>query len=166
MDLRFEVDLFLLQLRLEFFDLLERQGVFHSAGHLVGDLLQEVYIRRVVGAGLLTGENQRAQAAARRCERQKAETAHPERLCPLRKLRPTVLLGHVRNDQRVLSLPDDSRRVLFDWQRVRSLGGNGFRGLQDMKGHGVAPRVVQAASEVIEAHHQMESIGEIMEECR
>src|SRR5438093_7839561 len=53
-DLLLQVDLLLGQLVLEGLDLIEGQAVLYDHGHLVGDLLQEVYIRRVVSAGLLT----------------------------------------------------------------------------------------------------------------
>ena len=53
-DLLLQVDLLLGQLVLEGLDLIEGQAVLYDHGHLVGDLLQEVHIRRVVGAGLLT----------------------------------------------------------------------------------------------------------------
>jgi len=82
-DLLVQVDLLLVQLVPERLDLVEGQGVLDGHGHLVGDLLQEVHVRPVVGGGLLAGEGQHAQAAARCRERQIAEAVHLEDLRPL-----------------------------------------------------------------------------------
>jgi len=52
-DLFLQIDLFLGQLLLEFFDTLEGQGVLDGDGHLVGDELQEIQVRVIVGGDLL-----------------------------------------------------------------------------------------------------------------
>ena len=75
-----QVDLLLVQFVLEGLDLAHGQGVLHCHSHLVGDLLQEVHVRLVVGAGLFAREHQHAQATPRRREGQFAEAVHPQRL--------------------------------------------------------------------------------------
>src|SRR5262245_16543643 len=71
-------------------------------------------------AALLARERRHAQAARRR-EGENAGAVHPVWLRPLPKLRPTALLGHVRNDQGVLGLQDHSPGVILDRKRGRGL---------------------------------------------
>ena len=82
-NLLLQVDFLLLQLVFQRLDLIEGQGVLHGHGHLVGDLLQEVHIRRVIGTGLLAPEPQHAQATVRRREGKSTGAVHPIRLRPL-----------------------------------------------------------------------------------
>jgi hypothetical protein len=62
-DLLLQVGLLLGELVLECLNLLEGQSVLDGHGHLIGNELQETYVRRLVGGRLLVRENQRAQPA-------------------------------------------------------------------------------------------------------
>ena len=163
-DLLLQVGLLLGELVLERLDLLEGQGVLDGHGHLVGDLLQEVHVRRVVGGRLLGREHQRAQPPPGRGQRQPAVALDPVRLHPFQQPRPAAQLGHARGDERLLGLPHQPRRVVFDGKNDHGAGRDGFGGLQDVQAHGVGRRLVQDQGEVIEAHHLMEPAGQLVEQ--
>ena len=163
-DLLLQVDLLLGELVLERLDLLEGQGVLDGHGHLVGDELQEVHVRRVVGGRLLGREHQRAQPPPGRGQRKPAEALDSVRLHPFQQPRPAAQLGHARDDERLLGLPHQPRRVVFDGKDDHRAGRDGFGGLQDVQAHGVGRRLVQDQGEVIEAHHLMEPAGQLVEQ--
>ena len=163
-DLLFQVNVLAAQPVVQRLDLLEGQGVFHGHGHLVGDLLQEVQVRRFVGARLLAREHQRAQSPSGRGQRQPAAALDPVLLDTFQQPRPARQLGQARGDERLLGLPYQPRRVLFRRKHELGPARDGFDGLQDVQAHGVAGGLVQDQGEEVEAHHLMELAGQFVEE--
>ena len=86
------------------------------------------------------------------------------RLHPFQKLRPATLLRHARDDQWLLDLPHQPRRVIFNRKNDRGNVRCGFGGPQDVQAHGVGRCLVQDQGEVIEAHHVMEPAGQLVEQ--
>ena len=122
---------------------LEIPRIFDGHGHLVGDLLQELDVRGVVGRLLLAREDQHPQAAPRRGQWQGAVAAHAKRLRSFQESRPTCFLGQARNDQGLLGLQDPPRRIVFHGIRRKGRARGGFFGLQDVRADRVARGVVQ-----------------------
>ena len=120
-DLLLEVGILLGELVLERLDLpegrldlLESQGVLDRHGHLIGDKLKEARVRRLVDGRLPGREDQRAQPPPGRCQREPAETLESMRPHPFQQLRPAARLRHARDGQRLLNLPHQPRRVVFN----------------------------------------------------
>ena len=145
-------------------DLLEGQGVLDRHSDLVGNELQEAHIRRLVGGRLLTREGERAQPPPGCSERQNAGTLDSVLLRSFQGPRPARFLGHIREDPRLLGLPDPPLRVLFNRKNCHGGKRGGLGTLQNVHAHGVAGCFVQAQGEVVEAHHLMEPAGQLMEQ--
>ena len=129
-DLLLQVRLLLGELVLQRLDLLERQRVLDGDGDLVGDLMQEVQVRRVVGRRLLGREHQCAEPPPRRRQRQPAAALDAVRPHPFQQPRPPAQLRDVRGDQRLLRLPDQSRRVVVRTQDDLERRFDGFAELR------------------------------------
>ena len=145
-------------------DLLEGQGVLNRHSDLVGNELQVAQIRCLIGERLLARENQDAQPPPGCSERQIAGTLDPKPLRSFEGSRPALFLGHVREDPRLLGLPDRPCRVLFKRKNWRGRKRYGLGALQNMRTHGVARCFVQGKAEIIEAHHLMEPACQLMEQ--
>ncbi len=137
-DLLLEVRLFLVQLVPECLDFLEGQGVVDGDRDLIGNELQEPQLGPIVGIRLLAGEDQRTQPPPSGGQRKKAGTLDSIRRTPFRQALPSPLLARVRDDQRLLGLPDRPRRVTFDRNTRSRQGRSGPGGLKNMRAHGVA----------------------------
>ena len=163
-DLFFQVDLLLVQFVLERLDLFEGQGVLHGHGHLVGDLLEKIQVRGVIGPRLPGPEHERAQPAPRRGEGQAAQAVDPKGLHPLQVRRPPSCLRLGRKDQRFLSLQDQLHGVTFDRSNFRGLGRERFRAFQEVQPERVARGIVQGQAQVIEAHHLLKPTGQVVKQ--
>ena len=146
------------------FDLLESEGVLDRHGHLIGDKLEEARVRRIVDGRLPRRKDQRAQPPPSRGQREPAKTLESMRLHPFQEPRPAALLRHARDDERLLDLPHQPRRVIFNRKNDRGQVRRGFGGPQDVQAHGVGHCLVQDQGEGIESHHVMEPAGQLMEQ--
>ena len=77
---------------------------------------------------------------------------------------PALFLGHVREDPRLLGLPDPPCRLLFKRKNWRGRKRCGLGALQKMNAQGVARCFVQGQAEIIEVHHLMEPACQLMEQ--
>src|SRR5271155_2284317 len=78
--------------------------------------------------------------------------------------RPALFLRDVQEDLRLLGLPDPPCRVFLkrkNWSRRKRCGLWPF---QNMHAYGVARCFMQGQREVIEAHHLMEPVCQLMEQ--
>ncbi len=71
------------------------------------------------------------------------------RLDSFEQLRPTFEFIDVRRNERLLSLPNQTRWVFFDGQNDYRTCWNWFVGLQNVQTHGVGRGIVQHQCEVI-----------------
>src|ERR1700736_464844 len=69
----------------------------------------------------------------------------------------------VREDPRLLGLPDPPDRLLFKGKNWRGRKRCGLGALQKMNAQGVARCFVQGQAEIIESHHLMEPACHLME---
>jgi hypothetical protein len=86
-------------------DLLEGQGILDGHGHLVGHEPEEAHVRRVIGERLLAREVERAQLPPGRGQRKPSKALYSIRPRAFLQLRPALLLGQVRENERLLGLP-------------------------------------------------------------
>jgi len=120
-DLLLQVGVLFGELVLQRLYLLEGDGVLDGHGYLVGNKLQEACVGRLVGERLLAGEEQDAQPPPSCAERQMAGTLDPIPLRSFEGPRPALFLGHVREDLRLLFLPDPPCRLVFKRKNWRGL---------------------------------------------
>ena len=113
---------------------------------------------------MLAREDQDAQPPPGCSERQMAGTPDPIPLRSFEGPRPALFLGHVREDPRLLGLPDPPCRLLFKRKNWRGRKWCGLGALQKMNAQGVARCFVQGQAEIIEAHHLMEPACQLMEQ--
>ncbi len=92
-NLLFQVDLLFFQLLLEALYAVERQGILEGDRNLLGEALQKIEVRIVVGGLLLGPEDQDTQALPRGCQRQDANAVGAKWLNALQIARPTRDLG-------------------------------------------------------------------------
>jgi hypothetical protein len=151
-DLLLQVGLLLGELVPERLDLPKGKGVLDGQGDLIGDEVVEAHVGGIVGERLLGHEDKRPQPPPCRGHRKLAGAPASIRPHLFHEPRPAPLIGHVRQDQRLLRLPHQPRRRFSDG-KLHPMVRCGFRGLQDVQPHGVGRRLVQDQTEVIEVHH-------------
>jgi len=86
---------------------------------------------------------QRAQPPSGGGQRKPAAALDPVRLHSFQQPRPAPQFGQVGDDERLLGLPHQPRRVLFRGKNDHGPGWDGFDRREDEQAHGVARVIVQ-----------------------
>src|SRR5439155_21084150 len=90
------------------------EGIVHSNGDLLADLLEEFYVLLTVGFLLQACESHGPHPSHRRGQGNLAEGVDAVLLHALDDLRPATFFGKIRNEDRLLRLPDQSGWSLFN----------------------------------------------------
>ena len=102
------------------------EGIVHSNGDLLADLLEEFYVLLTVGFLLQACESHGPHPSHRRGQRNDAEGIDAVLLHEPGDAWPAAFFGKIRNEERLLRLPHQSTRRIFDraFVTTHDVGGN------------------------------------------